>query len=164
MRRSCQQAGVSRSGHGPRTSTRRQKTAARAGSGSSSFMASDARSFGAPLFRSVGGRRPGRRFASIMSTLDPLNGSWPVRIRRASTPTLYQSAAGVTRCDRRLLGCHVRGCPEDHADRNERPRLASGVAAIGRSDARPKSSTTTRPSGVTSTFDGLMSQCTMPAR
>ena len=87
----------------------------------------------------------------------PPNGSRPVSASYSMRPTAYQSDAGVSDPPDGLLGRHVR----QRAD-----VLAAGVGggpADVDSSARPKSRTTTRPSAVTSTLDGLRSRCSRPA-
>ena len=58
----------------------------------------------------------------------------------------------VERLAHRLLGRHVRDVPTTSC-------ASLSSTACAKSVATPKSSMTTRPSGVTRTFDGLMSRC-----
>ncbi len=68
------------------------------------------------------------------------------------TPKAYQSAAAFTGCIATCSGAMYSGVPAPDC-----------VVSIEAALTRPKSSSTARPSAVTSTFDGLTSRWTQPA-
>ncbi len=70
------------------------------------------------------------------------------------TPSAYQSASGPTALPVACSGAMYAGVPT---------ALASVSCSESISKTSPKSSSTTRPSVVTRTFDGFTSRCTLPA-
>ena len=91
---------------------------------------------------------------------------WPVSISYSTTPNAQTSAACRPPCPH-LLGRHVRRRSENHAGGRrvgrERRRVRHGgrrarPPSPSKIFARPKSSSLTRPSGVTLTFAGLRSR------
>jgi len=139
----------------------------------SSLVAASARSTSAPVGRSAGSmassdtqscdrsagasamRRGGRRccLRIRISSAEPSIGSRPVNASYSMTPTEYQSDGGPGGRDIACSGDMYAAVPTtDVSD--------SGASA---SATRPKSSSTTRPSFVTITFDGLRSRWIIPA-
>jgi hypothetical protein len=100
--------------------------------------------------------------SATISAIVPTKGLRPVRASNKSVPTEYQSLAGVSASPMLCSGDMYSGVPTMAVDVcslgasiRTRPLTAS-VLAAGRT--RPKSKSTTLPSRVTITLDGLMSR------
>lgn len=83
-------------------------------------------------------------------------GSAPVSASWSTTPSAYQSDAGVAGSPISPSGAMYAGVPESVCSDGRRGRPSN-------SSARPKSSSRGRPSGSTSTLDGFRSRCSSPA-
>ena len=101
--------------------------------------------------------------------VSPLNGFSPVAISYSTTPSEKMSERVIDRLALGLLGRHVGDRADDAslagevAGRHAVTSSASPSSCASRSLARPKSSTFTRPSGVTMTLAGFRSRWVMPA-
>ena len=82
-------------------------------------------------------------------------GCSPVMASYSSAPLAYQSAAGPMGRDAACSGAMYAAVPTTVSSLRSRDTLCSHT--------RPKSTSTTRPSWVTSTLAGLTSRWTLPA-
>ena len=89
-------------------------------------------------------------------TADVAKGARPVNASYSVAPTAYQSLASDADLLVRSSGAMYAGVPRSVPSHS----LDGDVTSL----VRPKSRITTRPSAVTSRFDGLMSRCSLPAR
>ena len=138
----------------PRRASTSRPPGRRAASGCSRSWQSASRSRGTPRARSLGRGGNGSSLALSTSRYEPRNGVCPVMASNNMTPTMYQSLASDVPSPDACSGDMYAGVPWTVTD----------CVSSGRdSCARPKSRMTTRPSCVTSTFDGLRSRCSMPA-
>ena len=128
------------------------------GWGASSCRQSCSRLAGTAGLNVLGASGCDRLLAASTSNIEPRNGNRPVIASYSIVPTAYQSEAGVSDPPVACSGAMYSTVP------NHSPPVSAETPPTSNSSASPKSSTTTRPSLVTITLDGLRSQCRRPAR
>ena len=144
-----------------RPARRRRRTSAPlgrwAGSRCSRARHKASRSGGTPWARADGEGGSTVPFIRRTSAAAPRTGARPTSASNRTAPTPYQSHAAVGAAPAACSGAMYEAVPTIQS------ASSASSPARDRSIATPKSSNTTRPSGVTRTFDGLMSRCTLPA-